>query len=250
MPYEPRLEEQALSGAAEITISTPLDEVENIDVDVRTNLLKMIQGQADSVSIAGDGLVMQKDIRVHEMELHTNTIAINPLSAILGQIELNQPVDATVRLVLTEQDINRAFNTDYVLSKLQSLELNVDGQIVTLEPQQMKLHLPGGGKMEFSGTIQLHEMGITRQLGFTAVIRPRAFSQPLLIEAFHCTQGEGISLELAIAFINKARELVNLPYFDVEGMAVRIKELEVEEGSLTLHTEAYIKQLPELNNQA
>jgi hypothetical protein len=71
-----------------------------------------------------------------------------------------------------------------------------------------------------------------------------------LLEAFHCTQGEGISLELAIAFIKKARELVNLPYFDVEGMAVRIKELEVEEGSLTLHTEAYIKQLPELNNQA
>jgi hypothetical protein len=62
MPYEPRLEEQALSGAAEITISTQLDEVENIDVDVRTNLLKMIQGQADSVSIAGEGLVMQKDI--------------------------------------------------------------------------------------------------------------------------------------------------------------------------------------------
>jgi hypothetical protein len=209
----------------------------------------MIQGQADSVSIAGQGLVMQKDIRVHEMEMHTNSIAINPLSAILGQIELNQPVDATVRLVLTEQDINRAFNTDYVLSKLQSLELNVDGQIVTLEPQQMKLHLPGGGKMEFSGTIQLHEMGITRQLGFTAVMRPGTFSQPLLLEAFHCTQGEGISLELAIAFIKKARELVNLPYFDVEGMAVRIKELEVEEGSLTLHTEAYIKQLPELNNE-
>lgn len=250
MPNEPRLEEQALSEAAEVTLSTQLDEVENIDVDVRTNLLKMIQGQADSVSIAGQGLVMQKDIRVHEMELHTDSIAVNPLSAIFGQIKLDQPVDATVRLVLTEQDINRAFNTDYVLSKMQSLELNVDGQIVTLEPQQMKLHLPGGGKMEFSGTIQLHEMGKIRQLGFTAMIRPRTLSQPLLIEAFHCTQGEGISLELAIAFINKARELVNLPYFDVEGMAVRIKELEVEEGSLTLHTEAYIKQLPELNNEA
>lgn len=250
MPHEPRLEEQALSEAAEVTLSTQLDEVENIDVDVRTDLLKIIQGQADSISIAGQGLVMQKGIRVHEMELHTNSISVNPLSAIFGQIELNQPVDATVRLVLTEQDINRAFNSDYVLSKLQSLEVNVEGQIVTLEPQQLELHLPGGGKMEFSGTIQLHEMGITRQLGFSALIHPRTSSQPLLLEAFHCTQGEGISLELAIAFINKARELVNLPYFDVEGMALRIKELEVEEGSLTLHTEAYIKQLPELNNEA
>jgi len=50
---------------------------------------------------------MQKDIRVQEMELHADSIAINPLSA-FGQIELNQPVDATARLVLTEPDINRA----------------------------------------------------------------------------------------------------------------------------------------------
>jgi len=39
-----------------------LDEAEKIDVDVRTDLLEIVQGE-DSVSVTGQGLVMQKDIR-------------------------------------------------------------------------------------------------------------------------------------------------------------------------------------------
>ncbi|HEY9600157.1 MAG TPA: DUF2993 domain-containing protein [Allocoleopsis sp.] len=247
MPDEPRPEAQALSEVAEMSLSAQLDEIENLDVDVRTNLLKMVQGQADSVSIAGQGLVMQKDIRVHELEVHTDKIAIDLLSAILGQIELNRPVDATARLVLTEQDINRALNSDYIRHKFPCFEVNVDGEIVGLEPQQMKIHLSGGSKVRFRGTILLHERGNTRQVGFNAAFRPRTHSQPVMLEEFNCSEGEGISLELTVALMNKVRELMNLPYFEIEGVALRVKQLDVHEGSLTLHTEAYVRQLPELN---
>lgn len=247
MPDEPRLEEQALSQAAERTIAAQLDEVENIEVSVRTDLLKMVQGQADSVSLTAQGMVMQKDIRVHEMELHVQSIAVDLLRAIFGQIELDKPLDAIARLVLTEQDINRALNCDYIRSKFQNVELNLDEQMVTLAPQKLEVHLPGGGKLGFSGTIVLHELGKTRRVTFSALIRPRTMTQSLLLEAFHCTEGEGISLELAIAFLKKARALVNLPFFELDGMALRLKELDVQEGSLTLHTEAYIKHFPELN---
>jgi hypothetical protein len=247
MPDEPRLEEQALSEVAEKRISAQLDEVENLDVDIRTNLLKMVQGQVDSVSIAGQGMVMQKDIRLHELEVRTDSVAIDVLSAILGQIELNQPVDATARLVLTEQDINRALNSGYIRSNFQGLEVNVDGEIVTLEPQQMKIHLPGGGKVRFKATMLLHERGNTRQLGFNAAFQPRTDSQPVMLEEFNCSEGEGISLELTIALMNKVRELLNLPYFELEGIALRVKQLDVHEGSLTLHTQAYVRQIPELN---
>lgn len=67
----------------------------------------MVQGQADSVSIAAQGVVMQKDIRVQEMEVHTNRIAIDLLRTIFGHVELDTPLDATARVVLTEQDLNR-----------------------------------------------------------------------------------------------------------------------------------------------
>lgn len=245
MPDEPRLEEQVLSLAAEKMLSSQLDEAEKIDVDVRTDLLEVVQGEADSVSVTGQGLVMQKDIRVQEMELHTDSIAINPLSALFGQIELNQPVDATARLVLTEPDINRALDSDYIRSKIPNLELNVLGQTAIIEPLQMELHLPGDGKMIFTADTLLHdEIGKTKQIGFNCVMLVKTGEQPLLMEGFNCTPGQGISLELAIAFMQKLRELVNLPYYEIEGMALRVKDVDVQKGSLTLHTEAHVTQLP------
>lgn len=247
MPDEPGLEEQALSEAAEMTIAAQLDEVESLDVAVRTNLLKMVQGQVDSVSIAAQGVVMRKDIRVQEMELHTDRIAIDLLSAVFGQLELDKPVDATARVVLTEQDINRALQSDYVQSKLQSLELNVDGLILTLEPQQLKIYLPGDGKIGLSGTILLQDIGKSQSITFSLVIRPDIMKRSLLLEMFQCTQGEGIALELAIALLNKAKTLMDLPYFELEGMAFRLKSMDVQQDSVTLYTEAYVRQVPAVN---
>jgi hypothetical protein len=247
MPDEPRPGEQALSQAAAMTISTQLDEVENLDVDVRTNLLSIVQGQADSVSITGQGLVMQKDIRVQEMELHTDSIAINPLSALLGQIKLNEPIDATVRLVLTEEDLNRALNSDFIRNQFPSLDLNVEGQVVVLEPQKLEVFLSTARKMTAKGTVLLQENGTSRSISFIAVVCPRTLEQPLSLEAFHCTEGDGISLEFAIALMQKAKELVNLPFIDLEGMVLRVKDLEVQEGSLTLHAEAYVREIPNFN---
>jgi len=59
--------------------------------------------------------------------------------------------------------------------------------------------------------------------------------QPLLMEEFNCTPGQGISLELAIAFMQKLRELVN--YYEFEGMVLASK-IWMCKGSLTLHTKS------------
>jgi len=249
MPEQPNLEEQALSGAAAMTISTQLDEVENLDVDVKTNLLKVVQGKADSVSLVGQGLVMQKDIRVQEMELHTDKVDINPLSALFGQIELNKPVDATARLVITEQDLNRALNSDYIRSNYPNIQINVEGQTVTLEPQKLEVFLVNDNKMTFKGTILLQENATSRPVSFIAIACLPSVSQPLLLEAFHCAEGEGVTLEFALSLLQKTKELLNSPYIDLEGMALRVKNLEVQAGNLTLHTEAYVRQMPDFNGE-
>ncbi len=247
MPDEPRLEAQALSEAAAMTISTQLDEVENLDVDVRTNLFSMVQGQADSVSISGQGLLMQKDIRVQEMELHTDSIAINPLSALFGQIKLDEPIDARARLVLTEQDLNRALSSDFIRSQFPSLELNVEGQIVVLTPQHLEVLLSAARKMTIKGSVLLQENDTSRVINFIAIICPRTLEQPLSLEAFHCADGDSVTLEFAIALMHKAKELVNSPFIELEGMALRVKDLEMQEGSITIHTEAYVREIPNFN---
>ncbi|MEH2350445.1 MAG: DUF2993 domain-containing protein [Nostoc sp.] len=244
MPNEHRLEEEFLSQEAERRISEKLDGAEKIEIDIQTDLLKIVQGQADGVSVAGFGLAIKEDIRIQEIKLQTDTININPLSALFGQIELNEPVNATARIILTEVDINRALASDFVLSQMQNFDLDVDGEIVSFEAQEIQIFLPGDGKIECRGRVLLKEMGNTRPLAYTALLRPRTDSQSAMLESFNCTEGEGISIELATAFMQKAKELMNLPYLKWEDMAFSIKDIKVEIGSLILLVQTQVKQIP------
>ncbi|MDZ8187946.1 MAG: DUF2993 domain-containing protein [Nostoc sp. ChiSLP02] len=244
MSDEQRLEEKLLSEEAERRISENLDNVEQIEIDVQTDLLKILQGQADGVSVAGEGLVIQQDLRVQEIKLQTEAITLNPLSAIFGEIKLDRPVNAIAKMTMTEADINRALSSDFIEKQMQSFELNVDGEIVSLEAEKIQLFLPSPGKIEFRGKILLKERGNTRPLAFTAIARPRKHSQPVMLESFHCTEGEGVSIEFITALMHKAKELMKIPYFKWDDIIFRIKDLEVEIGNLILKVEAQVKQIP------
>src|SRR5579883_1549673 len=245
MPDGQRLEEQLLAQEAGRRLSEELDEVENVDINLQTDLLKIIQGQADAVYMTGQGLVI-KGIRVQDIRLRTDNIAVNPFSALFGQIELNEPVNVITRLVLTEADLNHALASDLVHGNMLKfdLNLNVDGKIVSLKAEEIQLSLPETNKMIFTGKVLLQETGKTRPLSFHAKLRPQTTQQPIILESFDCTQGDGISLEVVTALLQKAKELLSLPYFDFEDMMLRVKNLVVEKGKLILLVEGHVKQIP------
>jgi hypothetical protein len=244
MQDEQRLEEQAVSKAAEMQLSSQLDQAEKINVDVQTDLWKLIQGQADGVSFSGKGLVVQKDVRLEELVLQTDKIDINLFSAIFGEIELNKPVKSIARVVLKEADINRALTSNYIRSLMPTFDLNVDGEIVSLKPQEIQIFLPGDGKIKCNGTVLIHEKGHTNELSFMAMVRPRTQTQPIMLESFTCTEANSISLEIVTALMQKIKELVNLPYIQFDGIALQIKNMEVQKESIKTWVEAYIKQIP------
>ena len=238
-----RLEEQFVSNEAERRVSEKLDAAEQIDVDVKTDVLKIVQGQAEKVSVSGQGLVIKPDIRVQEIQLQTDNIAINPLSAIFGQIELNEPVNAVARIVLTKTDINLALTSELIRSLVENFPLNVDGEIATFKPQHTDIFLPGNGKIGFNARGMLKSEKNTHFLGVTLTFRPRTNSHPILLESVTCTEGEGISVELILAFMQKIKELASLPFLKWEDIAFRIINMEVEQDSIILMIEANVKQI-------
>ncbi|HYW22199.1 MAG TPA: DUF2993 domain-containing protein [Nodularia sp. (in: cyanobacteria)] len=238
-----RLEEQFVSQEAERRVSEKLDAAEQLDINVQTDVLKIVQGQAEKVSVVGQGLVIKPDIRVQEIQLQTNHIAINPLSAIFGQIKLNEPVNAVARIVLTKTDINLALTSDLIRSLVENFPLNVDGEIINFEPQHIDIFLPGDGKIGFNATGLLKSEENTRLLGVKLTFRPRTNSHPILLENVTCTEGEGISVELILGLIQKIKELVNLPFLHWEDIAFRIINMEVEQDRIILMIEANVKQI-------
>ncbi|MEH2330446.1 LmeA family phospholipid-binding protein [Nostoc sp.] len=244
MPENPGLGEQALNKAAEIGLSSQLDEVENLDVDIKTDPLKLVQGEVDEVTIKGEGLVMQKDLRMEEFEMQMTSVAINPLSVAFGKIELTKPTEAHARVVLTEADINRAFNSEYVRSQLQSQKIHINGQLRTIEPQDVDFRLPGDGKVALNASIKIVETSENQQVAFSAVPRISSNGKSVTLENIEYGESEEISPDLTKALIDQTSEILNLSNFDLDGISLQVNQLKVEVGKLILQAEAYVEKIP------
>lgn len=238
------LGKQALNKVVEAGLSSQLDEVKNLKVDVETDPLKLMSGEVESVEIEGEGMVMQKDLRVEEMQVTTGHVAVNPMKAAFGQIELTHPTDASVRVTLTESDINRAFNSQYIQEKLQNLDVSVNGDRITVDTQQVTFGLPGDGKVSISTDVAVRSNGETRHTSFTAVPRMGPDGQQILLENVQYEAGQELSPEFTDALLVQAKELLDLRNFELEGMALRLRHLDVQPNRLLLEAEARVEKIP------
>lgn len=244
MPETPGIGEKALNKAAEIGLSSQLDEVETLDVNIKTEPLKLIQGEVEQVNIVGEGLVMQKDLRITELEMQITSVAINPLSVAFGQIELTKPTTGKAQVVLTEADINRAFNSEYVRDKLQNHQITINGQATAITPQHIDFHLPGEGKITINASILLRATGEIKQIGFSAVPDISDNGKNIYLKNVEYGESQEISPELTQALIEETSEILNLSNFDLEGMSLRVYKLELAKGKLILQAEADVDKIP------
>ncbi|MBD2157400.1 DUF2993 domain-containing protein [Leptolyngbya sp. FACHB-16] len=240
----PDLGKQALNKVVEVGISSQLDEVEDLKVDVESDPMKLMSGEVESVEIEGKGMVMQKDLRVEEMQVKTGNVAVNPLKAAFGQIELSHPTNATVQVTLTEADINRAFNSQFIQEKLQNLDVHVNGERVTVDTQRVEFGLPGECKVAIKTDVVLRSTGETKQTAFTAVPRMEANGQQVVLEDVQYEAGQELSPELTDALLAEARELLDLRNFELDGMVLRLRHLDVQSNRLLLEAEAQVDKIP------
>jgi hypothetical protein len=238
------LEGQALGKAAEIGIKSQLDEVQEVKVEVDAQAFNLAQGKVDSVVIQGKGMVMEKDLRVEDMELQTGSVSINALSVAFGKVELTQPTDASAHVILLEQDINRAFNSEYIQSKMQNLEVNLEGKTVTVDICQVSFQLPNSDRVALSATIFLKETGDSKPVAFTAKPEIGENGQRVILTQVEYSQGKDLSPELTEALLECSAELLDLRNFELEGMSLRIQKLDISTGRLALQTIARVDQFP------
>jgi len=235
------LGEQALNKVAEMGISSQVDEVKNLDVEIETDPFKLMSGTVDSVSIKAEGLVMQNDLRIEEMEMHTGKVTINPLSVAFGKIELTRPTDAETHVVLTEQDVNRAFSSDFICDKMQNLDVTVNGESAIVDTHYVEFGLPGDGKIFLSTEVLLQGTQEKHRVAFTTVPKVSPGGQQVVLEDVQYVEGQDLSPELTEALLSQARELLNLKNFEMDGMALKLKRLDVQKGKIVLESEAHIE---------
>ncbi|MGB3308173.1 MAG: DUF2993 domain-containing protein [Nodosilinea sp.] len=237
------LGEQALSKAVEMGLSTQLDSVETLDVDIHTNPVALMQGELESANIQGQGLVIKDDLRTEELTVKTDGMAIDPLKAAFGDIELIRPTNAAVAAKLTEVDLARACNSDYIHNKLQNLEVKLDDRPVRVSIQQVQVSLPGEGRVAIATDILLVESGAQEHIAFSAV--PAVGTQGYQLELNHVQMApDNTSAPLTQSLLAAADELLDLRHFRLSGMTFQVGHIDVQKEHMNLQAKAHLEKFP------
>lgn len=241
----PNAGEQAINKLAKAGIESQLDETENLDVNLRSDPLDLMQGQIESVSIKGDGLVMKKELRAEKLRIETNSIAINSIKAAMGNIELVKPTDARMLVVLKEEDLQNAFNCEYVKDKLQNLKIDYEGEKATVRIEQIRFLLPDVGKVKLEADIYLVEKDQNEKISLTAIPKINSEGDRIDLESVEYLQDAEYNTGVAEAMLDSAKEILDLRNFEIDAMSLKVRKLDVNLGKLTIEADAEITNFPQ-----
>ncbi len=116
----------------ESNLRSRLNKVEQLKVRIdNAPNYQLVQGKVERVRIAGRGLWLTPDIRIGALEVETDPINVNLQSLRQSgqspRSSLRQPVQAGLRLVLTQEDINKALQSPAVAARLRLIGSRVLG---------------------------------------------------------------------------------------------------------------------------
>lgn len=238
------LGQQTLNRIAEFALSTQLDESDKLSVDVKTDPSLLAQGKLSSLTIDGEGLVMQKDLRMEKMVIKLENIAVSPIKALTGNIELTETSQGKADILLTDADINRAFNSETLRDQMENLRMEINGEKMTLDILAVECHLLPQGTIGIDAKIKIQETGDIQQTYFTTVPRISEGGRGVSLDNVSYAEGKELSPQLTEALLQEAKNILNLNNFEMEGISLSINQLEVRKGELDLSAIAQITKFP------
>lgn len=223
---------------AEDAIRNQLEAVETLAVRIdNTPNYQFVQGKVDQVRIAGRGLYPEAGIRIAALEIETDAIQVDPGRLQRGELELKQPLNAGIRLVLTEADINRALQSPQISEQLRNLSLDVLGtsaqQLERYDFVNPQVNLENN-RLQFQ--VELKSQQSEQQIAIQVesgiqVVRGR---QLQLIEPTASIDGNPLPpqlIELLVGGISQRLDLANLAE---RGITARILQWKLDSDQLSV----------------
>jgi LmeA-like phospholipid-binding len=199
---------------------------------------QLLQGKVQRVRIAGRGVVPQPDLRIAALELETDAIALDPASLRQGQPELKEPLQAGVRVELTEADINRYLQSGTIAERLKKMSFNLPsngGQ--PPEPYGIKtvqVDFLDQNRLKFLVTLQGQRSGsesqVTAELGL-AIVSGR---QLQLVEPQVTFGGTAVPSEIISLLTSGLIQQLDLGRLEESGLTSRVLNFQIQDDQLDL----------------
>jgi hypothetical protein len=222
-----------------------LDRAEVLEVRIQsTPNYRLLNGEADRLLVAGRGLYRKPFPRVDVLELETDPLQIDP-GLLRGEpLELQSPLQAAVRVVITTEDLNAALQAPEILHQFQNIKADLPLGAVPNQQQVFDLNNPRAELLP-EGRIQLSAQ-LTQRAADTT---PSSSSETLDIvfsSGLQVENGQRLRLdnpeftlgsvrvpdEIANAFLGGLNETLSLNDLEDKGITARVLKLAITPASL------------------
>lgn len=236
--------ETTINKIAEMAFKSQIKNAEYLSVQVKTDSNKLSKGILESLTIDGYKLEIQKDLRLEKMQITLNNIAVSPLKALMGNVQLTQPSQGKACVVLSEKDIETALNLDNLNQQLQKDDIRHYNQSVKVRFFRVDCRILGDGRVMIKGKLKVINTQIIESV--CLVIKPRICNsgQGIFLDEVKCTQGKQFSSILINSILEESAKILNLDNFLMDGISLDVNHLTMEDGKLNLLAIAEITHLP------
>lgn len=238
------LGEQTLNKIARLALQSQFNKAQHLAVNVKTDANLLAQGRLESLSIDGVGLVMQSNLRMQEMRIQMGSIAVSPFKALMGNIQLTEPSQGTARFVLTEADLNRAFEQKSLQDATRRLDWQLNGQSVAVVARSMQCRLLGNGKIAIAARAKSRATAEVHSIGLNATPMLHPGKQGIFLEAVQDPNSAELSPQLTRLWLETLTAIINLRNFEMPGLSLQIHSFQVEEGKLILQATTKMTHFP------
>ena len=241
LPFPGQGGDQVVSKAVSTAIAALFKRTGKLEANVRAEpVAKLLQGSVDGFDFVGHSMLMYNGLRIKAMELFVQAVSIDFGAIFRGQVRIKQPTQASMRVVLTEEDLTASFNTPFVVEKLQRMEFE-------------------GQSLHFSNTEML--LNDDKTISITSQVRlgsssgtPHFISLDAQVEVYDRTKlafvdvtcsGTDRDVALGEAIIEHVNALLDLDSFALEGTQLRIDKIRMRNKELVFYGVAHINQFPQ-----
>ncbi|MBE9179663.1 DUF2993 domain-containing protein [Oculatella sp. LEGE 06141] len=236
-----------LSNLLKMGLASQLEGADDLQVVVNGDLLQLLTGKTDSVTLEGERLSTSQDLSMSELKVRVDRLAIDLLSAATGKLELTESADVAVKVTLTEADLNQTMNAEVVRDRLQHLPLPVDERTLPLSMQHVTCYLPGDGRFILKVTMLAHRPESVQPIEMELAMRFWNGGQTIIFESSRYDDpNKALLLRETAALAMKMSEFIQLRSFHFKDVSVQIQQIEVDDNRFVLWLKADLRQIPEL----
>ena len=226
---------------------------EQLEVRVdNTPNFQILQGRVDRIRVAGRGVYPLPILRIQAIDLETDPISINPATLQSGNLELLEPAQAAVRVVVTDTDLTNLLRSPIVTNSFQGLRIELPGsnsgaeifdlinpevkflggdriRVTTIAKPRPLPQQPSQSPNQLSKQVT-EPLAIAAETGIRIVGGTRIELSAPRIDL----QGVSIPDQITNRFIQGLNRIGDLRQLEARGITARVLKFEVTSGQLQL----------------